>query len=165
MRIRLFFTVVLVALGLTAVDQVAAHSEVFERAPASGQVVGGTVDHVDISFWVPVTSGEILLTDPSGEPVSVGPTELAANGRIVSTEFAPLTEPGAYVVTHTELAEDGDSQTAQFAFTFDPSSDGRIVALLERQTGPNWLLLGGLAGVILILAGLFWPGRSKKSNG
>ncbi len=163
-RVRLFFTIVVVALGFVLADQVAAHSEVFERAPASGQVVGGAVDHIDISFWVPVASGEITLTDSSGEPVEVGATELSANGRVLSVGFSALTEQGGYVVTHTELSEDGDSQTAQFAFVYDPSSDARVVPLLERDTGPNWVLLGGLAGVILILAGLFWPGRSSKKN-
>lgn len=160
----MFFTLVIVALGWILTDQVAAHSEVFERAPASGQVVGGTVEHVDISFWVPVSSSEILLTDPTGEPVDVGATELAANGRVATTNFSALTEAGSYVVTHTELADDGDSQTAEFAFTYDPSSTARVVPLLERDTGPNWVLLGGLAGVILVLAGLFWPGRSSKSS-
>lgn len=163
-RRRLFFTIVVVALGLGLAEQVAAHSEVFERAPESGQVVGGTVDHIDISFWVPVESGEITLTDPNGEPVDVGATELTANGRITTVDFSALTEQGSYVVTHTELSEDGDTQTAQFAFIYDPSSDARVVPLLERDTGPNWVLLGGLGGVILILAGLFWPGRSSNAS-
>jgi len=163
-RSRLFFAVVLVVLSWTFADQVAAHTEVFERSPASGRVVGGTIDHIDISFWAAVSASEIRLTDPLGEPVDVEATELLANGRIATTNFAPLTEPGEYVVIHSELASDADSQTARFSFTYDPSSDARAVALFERDTGPNWVLLGGLGGVILILAGLFWPGRSSKSN-
>lgn len=141
-----------------------AHSEVFERAPTSGQVLGGTVDHVDISFWTPVSSAEILLTGPDDLPIPVGETMLLSEGRVITADFEPLVEPGGYVVTHSELSDDGDVQTAQFAFTFDPDSDVRITPLVVRDDGPNWVVLGGLAGVILILAGFFWPGRSRKAN-
>lgn len=149
---------------LVAVGPAAAHSEVFERAPASGQVVGGVVDHIDISFWVPVASGDIGLLDPDGVPVDVGATTLSASGRIASVEFVPLEMQGTYVVTHTELSEDGDTQTDAFAFTYDPESAEELGSLISRDTGPNWLVLGGIAGLILVLAGIFWPGRSAKKG-
>lgn len=161
MRSRLFLVSLAVAFG-AAIGPLAAHSEVFERAPESGQVVGGVVDHIDISFWVPVSSGNIGLLGPDEAPIEVGPTSLSANGRIVSVEFEPLEQAGNYIVTHTELSEDGDTQTDAFAFVFDPESDRELASLISRDSGPNWLLLGGVGGLILVLAGLFWPGRSAK---
>lgn len=163
-RIRLFFLVVLVSIGSLLVGTASAHSEVFERAPATGQVVGGTVDRVDISFWTPIESGVISLSGPNGEAIDVNDAVLATNGRVLSTEFAPLSEPGPYVVTHSERSVDGDTQTAQFAFIFDPTSEERVVPLVTGDDGPNWVLLGGISGVLLIFAGLFWPGRSSKKN-
>lgn len=157
------FLVVVVASGSLLVGTAAAHSEVFERAPATGQVVGGTVDRVDISFWTPIESGQITLVGPDGA-IATEEAVLASSGRVITADFDPLTTPGPYVVTHSELSLDGDSQTAQFAFIFDPESDDRVVPLLVGDAGPNWVLLGGISGVILVLAGLFWPGRSSKKG-
>lgn len=164
MKMRVLFACLVVAVVGLSISPLMAHSEVFERAPASGQVLGGTVDHIDISFWAPVASGEILLAGPDDRPISVGETTLLSNGRVVTTDFEALVEPGRYVVTHTELADDGDIQTASFAFTFDPESDARLTSLVARDDGPNWVLLGGVTGVILLLAGFFWPGRSRKAS-
>lgn len=155
--------VVLVSSGSLLVGTASAHSEVFERAPAAGQVVGGTVDRVDISFWSPIESGVISLTGPDGV-IDVEDAVLASSGRVLTADFEALTSAGPYVVTHSELSSDGDSQTAQFAFIFDPTSDERVVPLLAGGTGPNWVLLGGIGGVILVLAGVFWPGRSSKKG-
>lgn len=165
MRLRLFLSIVVLAFGGLLVAPLAAHSEVFERAPESGQVVGGTVDHVDISFWAPIESGVILLAGPSGEPIAVSDTVLAENRRIISTDFDALDEPGTYVVTHTELADDGDVQTARYNFIYDPTSNERVGSLIERDTGPNWVFLGAGAGVILVLVGFFWPGRKSTTRG
>ena len=165
-RVRrlIFLALVIVPLCSFLVRPLGAHSEVFERAPASGQAVGGTVDHVDISFWVPVATADITLQGPDGEAIPVGPSTLSANKRVASVDFSPLTEPGNYIVTHTELSDDGDTQTAQFGFIYDPDSGEELQSLIARESGPNWLLLGGVAGVVLVLAGLFWPGRSSKKG-
>ncbi len=139
-----------------------AHSEVFERAPEMGQVVTGTVDHVDISFWAVIESGEITLVDPNGDAVDVGETALAPNGRISSVDFEPLTVEGRYTVTHSELSFDGDFQEASYSFVYNASEGDQVATLIARDTGPNWVLLGVIGGVILVLAGIFWPGRSAE---
>lgn len=146
------------ALG---VSPLAAHTEVWQRSPEQGLAYGGTVDELQISFFASVSSSEITIDDPNGDPVAVTDTALAQGDRIAVVEFPPLTISGPYVVTHTELAADGDLQTASFQFFYDPSSENEIVSLIVSDAGPNWPLLGVIAGVVLILAGLFWPGRSR----
>lgn len=153
---------VIIAVGGLMVAPLQAHSEVFERAPAAGQVVGGTVDRIDISFWAPIAAGEIQVNGPDDQPIAVGDTVLAENLRIITADIPQLDVAGTYVVTHTELADDGDEQTARFAFTYDPTSSERVTPLIARDTGPNWVLLGAVGGAILLLAGLFWPGRAKN---
>ena len=77
-----------------------------------------------------------------------------------------MTEPGRYVVTHTELSTDGDIQTEEWFFVLDPTSENRIVPIGTATLGdggPNWILLLGGAGVVMILAGLLWPKKSSTS--
>ena len=93
-------------------------------------------------------------------------TRLVSDGRIATTTFSELTEPGRYTVTHTELSPDGDIQTAEWFFVFDPESDNRAFPLSAATApggGPNWVLLSGVTGVILILAGILWPKRSRST--
>jgi len=140
----------------------AAHTEVFERSPAMGQAYGGVIDEVQISFWAAIESGEILIEGPNGQQVEVGETRLEQGNRIEVVEFPALVDAGAYVVTHTELAADGDTQTASYQFFYDPDSEREVEPLIGGDDGPNWPMLGIIAGVVLVLAGLFWPGRSSK---
>ena len=151
------------ALTLGAVSPLAAHTEVWQRSPAAGQAYGGTIDEIQISFVASVASTEMTMVGPNDEPIEMTELRLESADRVAVAEFAPLTEAGRYLVTHSELAADGDIQTDSFQFFFDPTSSQEVVPLLG-QDGPNWPLLGGLAGVILILAGLFWPGRSSRSR-
>ncbi len=157
---RLVAAALIVVSGVTLWGSAAmAHSEVRQRAPEAGQVVGGTVTHVDISFWVPVAEGTTSLTGPDGDPIPVGETTLSPNGLVTSVEFDALVEPGSYVVEHTELANDGDIQTQQFGFVYQPDAEGRVASLIERSTGPNWPLLLGIVLIVGGLAGFFAPWR------
>lgn len=140
-----------------------AHTDVWQRSPAAGQAFGGVVDEVQISFVAAVGSSNISVIGPDGESLEISPTRLESADRIAVAEFPALTEAGAYVVTHRELAADGDVQTDAFQFFFDPTSENAVVPLLG-QDGPNWPLLGVLAGVVLILVGVFWPGRTKTPS-
>jgi len=165
MRIRLFLVVVFIGLVALFAGPLGAHTEVWQRAPEMGQVVGGTVDHVDISFWAPVERPQMAIIDPDGRAVPIGPVVLEPGGRIVSVEFPPLTVEGQYVVSHSEFDPvDGDLQTTQFGFTFDADSRNEVGSLVVRNDGPNWVLLGIIVGVVLVLAGFFWPGRSSTSS-
>lgn len=148
--------------SLLLVGSAQAHSEVFERAPALGQVVGGTVDHVDISFWNVVSEASIEVVDPNGQPIDVGETQVTTNGRITTVDFAPLTVEGRYTVNHVETSFDGDVQEGAFSFVFDQAEGGELAPLVARTNGPNWVLLAFVSGVILFLAGIFWPGRSRS---
>jgi methionine-rich copper-binding protein CopC len=158
MRLGFGLAAVALAIGLAATP-LFAHAEVRERAPAAGETIGGRVDHVDLSFWAPIESAEITLTGPEGQAVDVGETVIRRSGLITSVEFDPLTVAGNYTVTHAEVAADGDSQRAAYGFVFDPGSDRRLASLIERETGPNWLLLGAIGGVVLIGLLLFAPWR------
>lgn len=152
------------AVGLWAFSGSAqAHSEVFERAPALGQVVTGDVDHVDISFWLPVTESSIALIGPDGNEVSVSTPQLAPNGQITSVEFEPLTVEGRYTVNHVETSIDGDVQEGTFSFVFNATEGEEIASLIARNTGPNWVLLAFITGVVMFLAGIFWPGRTSRA--
>ena len=155
--------VMAILLGGVFVSPLGAHTEVFERAPVAGQPIGGVVDQVNISFWAEVLTSRITLTGPDGEAIEVTNTELTSENRIASTSFPELTEPGRYVVTHTELSTDGDIQTAEFFFVLDPTSENRLLELVPGAPpgdGPNWILLLGASGLILIAAGVLWPKKS-----
>ena len=151
------------AVLLFSTGSAQAHSEVFERAPAIGQVVTGDVDHVDISFFLPVTESTISLVDPDGNEISVSEAEVATSGQITSVEFEPLTVEGRYTVNHVETSIDGDVQEGTFSFIFNATEGEEIASLIARNTGPNWVLLVFITGVIMFLAGIFWPGRTSKA--
>lgn len=154
--------VITVGLLLALAAPLGAHSEVFERAPLAGEPIGGTVDQIDISFWTPILSSRIQVTDPNGEPVEVAVTELSGEGRIASTTFPAITEPGRYVVSHGELSFDGDLQEAEWFFVFDPTSDVVFQPLASGgDGGTNWLVIAGVSGVLLVAAGVLWPKKSK----
>lgn len=155
------FNVIIVGLCLVFVGSLGAHSEVFERAPAAGLPIGGTVDRVDISFWTPILSSKIEITGPDGNPVAVGVTELSSEDRIATTTFPALTEPGRYVVGHGELSYDGDLQEAEWFFIFDPASDVAFQPLAGGAGGTNWLVIASVSGVLLIAAAVLWPKKSK----
>ena len=159
---RRVFAVCLVFFGLLAISPLGAHTEVFERAPIAGQPVGGSISQVDISFWAPVLSSNITLAGPDGEAIVVDTTQLTANDRIATTTFPELTEEGRYTVTHSELASDGDLQTAEWFFIFDADSENQLIPLssVGAGSGPNWILLVAISGVVLIVAGLMWPKRA-----
>ena len=162
--IRLGLVLLVAIVGFVVVGSpLAAHSEVRTRAPEAGQVVR-EVDHIDILFFTPIASGEISLEGPDGTPIDVGPTTLSNSGLITSVAFDRVTEPGAYRVTHSELAADGDSQEAQFGFIVDPDSEGTVATLFDRDDGPNWPLLGLIGGVLLVLVALFAPRRERGGD-
>lgn len=158
MRTRL--ALLIVGLLIALASPLGAHSEVFERAPVAGEPIGGTVDQIDISFWAAVLSSNIELTGPNGEAIEVDTTELSGEGRIASTTFPALTEPGRYVVNHGELSFDGDLQQAEWFFVYDPTSEASFVSIVAPPEGPNWILIAAIAGVVLILAGVLWPKKS-----
>lgn len=162
MRVRLVFVVLFLAISAAFIAPLGAHTEVWQRSPEIGQEYGGTVNQVQISFFAMVESSEISIVDANGTSIDVGPATLEQGNRIAVADFPALTDAGTYVVTHSELAEDGDTQTASFQFFFNPESSNEVVSLIAGDAGPNWVLLGLISGVVLILAGLFWPGRSSQ---
>lgn len=156
--------VLAIAFSAALVSPLGAHTEVFERAPIGGQAIGGTVDRIDISFWAPVLSSNITLVDPSGNEVETDITRLTTDDRIATTTFPALTEEGRYVVTHAELAVDGDLQSAEWFFVLDSTSEDRLIPLSGTGGGgPNWILLVAVSGIVLILAGLLWPKGARTA--
>ena len=161
MRMRWLWLTVFAAVSLALVSPAQGHSEVFERAPALGQVVTGNVDHVDISFWTVVTEGQISLVDPNGNEVAVSETDLATNQRITSVGFDSLTVEGRYRVNHVETSIDGDVQEGTFSFVYNASDGAEVATLFGRSSGPNWPLLALIFGIVLIAAGALWPRASR----
>lgn len=162
LRFGLLLLVASVVASIGLASTAGAHSEVFERAPAVGQVVTGEVDHIDISFFAAIDDASIALLDPSGEPVEVGETVVADNQRITTVEFAPLVAEGRYTVVHEELSSDGDVQESAFSFIYSATEGEQVATLFAQDSGPNWLLLGGLALIILGVAGFFLPKQAKS---
>ena len=148
-----------VGLLLTQAATATAHSEVRARAPEIDQIVGGVVDHVDIAFWTPIERSTILLLDSDGAQVETGVTTRNAAATVSSIEFDPLETPGTYTVVHSEISADGDEQSATYAFTYDPEAGGRVESLIDRDSGPNWVLLGVIAAVALALVVVLIPRR------
>lgn len=153
----------LLLAAVFATSPAQAHSELRERAPAADSVVG-EVTHIDLLFWTPIAGAEIQLFGPDQTEIEVGETSVSDSGLISTVEFPALTQPGVYAVTHTETSVDTDVQTAAFTFTLDPDSEVVVASLLERPTGPNWVILAAVAGVVLVLAGLFAPRRSSGAE-
>jgi len=164
MRFVRLWLLICISAFVLSVGSAQAHSEVFERAPAIGQVVSGEVGHVDISFWLEVTDTRIQLIDPNGDEVAVSEAELADNLRLTSIEFEPLSVEGRYTVNHAELSVDGDIQQGTFSFVYAATGGEELASLVLRGSGPNWPLLGLVFGVVLFLAGIFWPKPKPKSE-
>lgn len=162
-RPAVLFGFLLLLFAVFAASPAQAHSELRERAPAADSVVG-EVTHIDLLFWTPIAGAEIQLFGPDQAEINVGETSVSDTGLISTVEFPALTEPGVYAVTHTETSVDSDVQTAAFTFTLDPDSEVAVASLLERPTGPNWVILAAIAGVVLVLAGLFAPRRSSDAE-
>ena len=117
MRLRLLAILLLATVfGLLGAGPLSAHTEVWQRSPEQGAVYGGTIDEIQISFFSAIESSKIGILAPNGDAIEVGETTLESQNRIAVVEFPPLVEPGAYVVSHSELASDGDIQTAAFQF-------------------------------------------------
>ncbi|WP_419924335.1 copper resistance CopC family protein [Candidatus Poriferisocius sp.] len=162
-------------LSLLAVfsNTAAAHAEMRRSAPKPGQVVGGTVDRVEMEFREPIQPHDLngaALQYPDGTRILTAST---VDGHLVRGRFDPLTEPGRYTVIWELLDQsDGDWATEEFDFTYDPAA-----------TPPEWLPEsaaegsggeGGISGSTLALvviipvavalaAWLFWP-RKRKSR-
>ncbi|MGI9607645.1 MAG: copper resistance protein CopC [Acidimicrobiales bacterium] len=144
-------------LGLGAfVAPLAAHSEVRERSPAPGQILGGTVSRVEILFFVPVETAEITIDGPDG-PVDHEPVQLSIAQTVSWVSFQALETPGDYTVTHTETSADGDEQTASFGFRYDPESTVERSPIIAISEGPNWPVLGAIALVVVALVAILAP--------
>lgn len=155
---------ILAAVLLSTGGIAGGHAEVRFRIPEDNQVVGGTVDHVDLQYWTPVETATIRVTGPDDSEIAVGETIVSARGFRASVDFDPLSESGVYRVDHTELSGDGDTQVGEFQFAYDPESPERIGSLVEEDSGPNWLLLAAIAVIVVGAAALLVPKRRRSSK-
>jgi methionine-rich copper-binding protein CopC len=116
-----------VIAGLSALLLIAgpagAHSSLGEASPGPGDIVGGTVDSLELVFLQGVSDASISLRTPDGvltETTVSQPSELE-----VRAEFDALEEPGQYIVDWGLTSADGDSTAASYAFSYDPDAPPR----------------------------------------
>ena len=134
-------------------DPAAAHTEVLRSSPAPAEVVGGTVDEVELTFLDPVLPGaEIVVLDDLGQPVEgLAATELSEDGTVARVGFAPLETAGGYVVDYAFTAEDGDRQRQTYRFTYQPA-DRRTTA--EDSRDPMRPASAGVFAAVLVAVGI-----------
>ncbi len=138
------------------VSVAAAHANLLASSPAAGQSVGGTVDRLQLVFDEPISELVVRVEAPEGATVE------PAIGQITEQQydltFEPLTVEGAYVVRYEFLSLDTDRVELALRFDFDRSAPAALPLsgpmLVPRETTNwwQWLLVGGLAVVVLALA-------------
>jgi methionine-rich copper-binding protein CopC len=97
-----------------------AHTDLLQGSPGPAQLVGGTVDFVDLVFVAAVSDARIDLTGPDGSPVP-GQMEVS-DGQIVRYRMEPIDEPGRYLVSYRIRSADGDDTGAEYSFSYDPDA-------------------------------------------
>lgn len=145
---RSILVLLLLAVVLAFTRPASAHTEVQRATPAPGAVVTSTVDAVELLFLDPVMpSVTIAVATTDGVSVEgLGPVEHSDDGRTATVSFAPLSDPGGYIVSYEFVATDGDAQEDAYRFTYDPS-DGS-----SSTVGPAVVVAVGvaIAGVLVV---------------
>lgn len=143
----LVFTII---IAIAASAPAAAHTEVQRATPAPGEVVTSTVDSVELLFLDPVLPSVVIdVATTDGVPVDgLGSVEHSDDGRTATLAFAPLAEPGGYVVSYEFVAADGDAQQDAYRFTFAPT-DGS-----SSGTGVIIVVAVGAAVVVVFVVSL-----------
>ncbi len=150
---------VVASLGnlVVAAGPASAHASLIQSSPGPGQVVGGTLDFVDLAFVDVVSQAKVLV---SHNGIEVPGTTAADSGVIIRFTFnQPLTDPGRYDVTYSWLASDGHPTEEVYAFTYQPSAKpafriGQPGGPSTSPGGRSWLKIGIFAVLVVALAGL-----------
>ena len=112
--------------ALTAVliaTPAAAHSSLGEASPGPGDLVGGTLDSLELVFLDGVSEPAVTLRAPDGTDIDT--TVSQPSGLEVRAEFDALQEPGQYIVDWSLVSADGDDTSAAYSFSFDPNAPPR----------------------------------------
>ncbi len=159
MRVRSLVSVVAVLVALVvSAGPALGHTEVQRATPAPGAVVTSDVDSIELLFLDPVLpTVRIDVATVDGAPVDdLGSVEHSDDGRTATVSFAPLTDPGDYVVDYEFVAADGDAQADAYRFSFDPDDDD--------GTDPA-RLLAVVAVLAAVAAGLVIALRRRAKRG
>ena len=94
---------------------------------------------------------QIFLTSPSGEVTQVAATHTNATNKLFYESYIDLDEEGTWHI-RVEVSKDGQSGTAEFEMD---------VPAPIHQT--NWMLIGGIAIVVVTLGWMGWQARGNKA--
>ncbi len=160
MRARVCILALTAAVAFGIHGSASAHTEVQRATPAPGAVVTSPVDAIELLFLDPVlptVAIDVATTD--GVPVAdLGPVE-HPDDRTATVTFAPLSEPGGYVVSYEFVAVDGDAQQDAYRFTYDPDAGGSSAA------GPIIVVAVGGAVIGVLVVALRRRGASTADSG
>lgn len=159
MRARVWILALTLAVALGVAGPALAHTEVQRATPAPGAVVTSTVDSIELLFLDPVLPSVVIdVATTDGAPVDdVDEVEHSEDGRTATVTFAPLAEPGGYVVSYEFVAVDGDAQQDAYRFTYDPDEGS------SSGTGPFVLAAVGAAVVAVLVVALRRRRRSTRT--
>ncbi|MBK8431731.1 MAG: hypothetical protein IPL28_10770 [Chloroflexi bacterium] len=94
---------------------------------------------------------QLSLTKPNGEVFQAAATHLNATNKLFYESYIDLDEEGTWLI-HIDVSKDGESGTAEFEMD---------VPAPIRQT--NWMLIGGIAIVVITLGWMGWQARGNKA--
>jgi methionine-rich copper-binding protein CopC len=170
-----------VVAALAAVLVAFAHAEPEEVAPGADAVVTEPPAEVVILMSQEVVRGEgtgIDVVDEGGiEVTTLDAVVDNGNRKRVSVLLPDALEPGEYTVRwRTASAEDGDSESGEYSFTYDPNGvpdPGRTVlrespldpAATETATGAPVVIGGGGGGTSWVLVAAVGVGMLAVGSG
>ncbi|MEM8925631.1 MAG: copper resistance protein CopC [Actinomycetota bacterium] len=132
-----------------------AHTDLLQASPGPGQLVGGTVEVIDLVFTEPITEARVTVTRDGQD---VPGTMVNTDGIIIRFELdEPITEPGRYDVRYEMISFDLDDTADGFFFEYEPSAPEPFrLGVVQEPEGTNWVMVAASAVLMAALAGLLF---------
>lgn len=126
-------------LVLFAPQAASAHDAMLGSSPAADSTVETLPSEITLTFSEKLITGagatELLVTDPTGTPVSDGPATV--NGTIVTQPLVAEAAAGVYHVVWKIVSSDGHPTSGEFSFTVTTSTLETTEPTAEPTTVPT----------------------------
>lgn len=138
------------------VTPVGAHASLVASSPASGQVIGGRVEVLDLVFNEAIVEPGVTLVGPDGGEIVTSAVQPVPNHLRVQLLEA-LSLEGDYALTYRLVSADEDALevTLRFSYDSDALPPAQIVSEVVDIGGTGmkrWLLVAGLSIIVVGLA-------------